>query len=71
MPEWLKGPVLKTGRGEQLLVGSNPTPSAILLRARASRGFANPVNNGAQRLENNNLYVSVQPPSTVMMVPVM
>ena len=25
--EWFKAPVLKTGRG-QLLVGSNPTPSA-------------------------------------------
>ena len=29
--EWLMAPVLKTGRA-QALVGSNPTPSAILTR---------------------------------------
>ena len=28
VPEWLKGPVLKTGKGFPF-VGSNPTPSAI------------------------------------------
>jgi hypothetical protein len=28
MAEWLKAPVLKTGRGLRSLVGSNPTPSA-------------------------------------------
>jgi hypothetical protein len=29
--EWFKAPVLKTGRGFCSLVGSNPTPSAMLL----------------------------------------
>ena len=28
--EWFKAPVLKTGRGLRSLVGSNPTPSAML-----------------------------------------
>ena len=28
--EWFKAPVLKTGRGFRSLVGSNPTPTAIL-----------------------------------------
>src|SRR5690348_5148951 len=32
MAEWLKAPVLKTGRGLRSLVGSNPTPSASVRR---------------------------------------
>ncbi len=29
MAERLKAPVLKTGKGDESFVGSNPTPSAI------------------------------------------
>jgi hypothetical protein len=36
--EWLMAPVLKTGRPKGL-VGSNPTPSAILFRDQKSAGF--------------------------------
>ena len=33
--EWSKAPVSKTGRGFRFLVGSNPTPSAMLLKVNA------------------------------------
>ncbi len=34
--EWLKAPVLKTGRGLVSLVGSNPTPTAFWSSCRSS-----------------------------------
>ena len=36
MAEWLKAPVLKTGM-EQSIVGSNPSPSALILPDNACR----------------------------------
>jgi hypothetical protein len=40
--EWFKAPVLKTGRGEHSLVGSNPTPSARSCRRTFAKAAKNP-----------------------------